>query len=154
LLGSQRAIVGVELVERRTPEWLTKWQAEKQAATEERRHSAIDKLLGLTPTTTPNVLAVPPVKPEGTPAERAAAEWEKPTDVAKATAELAPDTKDGFVPASKLTVAHTSGYTLPATPEGSTFAVSALVLLAQARAAGVSQAQVTAILQAQMKGGA
>jgi hypothetical protein len=85
----------------------------------------------------------PPIAPTG--------EWEKPADVAKITAELAADTREGFVDISKLRLEHTSGYTLPAVPAGTTFNVSALTLLAQARAAGVDQAVVTKILQAQMK---
>lgn len=92
------------------------------------------------------------VPPQGTPAERQAGEeWKKPSDVAKATAELAPHTTAGFVPISKLTLRHTSGYTLPAAARNMTFQVSALELLAQARAAGIPQEQVTAILNEQMR---
>lgn len=89
-----------------------------------------------------------PAAPTVTPAT----ELDKPADIAEVLEELADKIKDGHVLVDELDKWHTSGYIMPPTSDGMTLSVAGLELLAQARAAGVPQSQVTAILNAQMRG--
>lgn len=59
----------------------------------------------------------------------------------------APASDDGWIPIENLTLEHTSGYTIPRYVDDQTLSADALGLLKQARAAGISQEQIDAVLR-------
>jgi hypothetical protein len=60
-------------------------------------------------------------------------------------------TFDGFIPLERINVAGLSGYTLPKLIEGQQYRADVFSMLADARAAGLTQAQVDAYIRHQMK---